>query len=332
MSKKSALGKGLSALLPDGQEGAPDADAAGDDASAGETQSQLYQFEDGTRLLGRVAEVAVERIRPNPYQPRQQFEEAALDELAASIEQLGIIQPITVRALDEGEFAIISGERRLRAARRAGVDHLPAFVREADSAEMLEMALVENVQREELNPIEIALGYQRLVEECDLTQGEVAERVGKSRATVSNFLRLLRLPPRIQAALRDKEVSMGHARALVALDDTEAQTTLLQETIAEDLSVRAVEERVRAWHAAADEETADEEAVDTPTDEAATPSPDAPDRDDLQLEALRARLRSRLSTQVQIRHTDDGEGTIEIAYYSEEDLERVLEAILDGKS
>ena len=234
--------------------------------------------------------------------------------------------------LDEGEFAIISGERRLRAARRAGVDHLPAFVREADSAEMLEMALVENVQREELNPIEIALGYQRLVEECDLTQGEVAERVGKSRATVSNFLRLLRLPPRIQAALRDKEVSMGHARALVALDDTEAQTTLLQETIAEDLSVRAVEERVRAWHAAADEETADEEAVDTPTDEAATPSPDAPDRDDLQLEALRARLRSRLSTQVQIRHTDDGEGTIEIAYYSEEDLERVLEAILDGKS
>jgi ParB family chromosome partitioning protein len=332
MSKKSALGKGLSALLPDGQEGTPDADAAGDDASAGETQSQLYQFEDGTRLLGRVAEVAVERIRPNPYQPRQQFEEAALDELAASIEQLGIIQPITVRALDEGEFAIISGERRLRAARRAGVDHLPAFVREADSAEMLEMALVENVQREELNPIEIALGYQRLVEECDLTQGEVAERVGKSRATVSNFLRLLRLPPRIQAALRDKEVSMGHARALVALDDTEAQTTLLQETIAEDLSVRAVEERVRAWHAAADEETADEEAVDTPTDEAATPSPDAPDRDDLQLEALRARLRSRLSTQVQIRHTDDGEGTIEIAYYSEEDLERVLEAILDGKS
>jgi ParB family chromosome partitioning protein len=212
------------------------------------------------------------------------------------------------------------------------MDHLPAFIREADSAELLEMALVENLQREELNPIEVALGYQRLVEECDLTQGEVAERVSKSRATVSNFLRLLRLPPRIQAALRDKEVSMGHARALVALDDTEAQTALLQETIAEDLSVRAVEKRVRAWHAA-DEEAADEEAAeDTPTDpEAPTPSPDAPNRDDVHLEALRARLRSRLSTQVQIRHTDDGEGTIEIAYYSEEDLERVLEAILSGQ-
>ena len=328
MSKKSALGKGLSALLPDSEEegAAPEADAAGGDASPGEAQSQLYQFEDGTRLLGRVAEVAVERIRPNPYQPRQQFEEAALDELAASIQQLGIIQPITVRALGDGEFEIISGERRLRAARRAGMDHLPAFIREADTAEMLEMALVENLQREELNPIEIALGYQRLVEECDLTQGEVAEQVGKSRATVSNFLRLLRLPPRIQAALRDKEVSMGHARALVALDDAEAQTVLLQETIAEDLSVRAVEERVRAWHAAAEEA-----AEETSTDPEAPPSPDAPTRDDVQLEALRARLRSRLSTQVQIRHTDDGEGTIEIAYYSEEDLERVLEAILSGQ-
>jgi len=153
MGKKSALGKGLNALLPEDQDEQASGDGEGSTDEAPEEQSQLYQFEDGTRLLGRVAEVAVERIRPNPYQPRQEFEEGALDELAASIEQIGIIQPITVRALGDGEFEIISGERRLRAARRAGMEHLPAFIREADSEEMLEMALVENVQREELNPI-----------------------------------------------------------------------------------------------------------------------------------------------------------------------------------
>ncbi len=327
MGKKSALGKGLNALLPEEEE-EPSSDEgdAGGSTEADETQSQLYQFEDGTRLLGRVAEVAVERIRPNPYQPRQEFEEAALDELAASIEQVGIIQPITVRALGDGEFEIISGERRLRAARRAGMEHLPAFIREADSAEMLEMALVENVQREELNPIEIALGYQRLVEECDLTQEEVAERVSKSRATVSNFLRLLRLPPRIQAALRDKEVSMGHARALISMDDEEAQVALLESIIEDDLSVREVERRVREWRTG--EEDEEEEAQRTEaTEEDPAPEP-VPDRSDLQLEELRNKLRSRFSTQVQIQHKTDGEGTIQISYYSEEDLERLLELMM----
>lgn len=326
MGKKSALGKGLNALLPEEQgEQAPDGGSSGGEGET-EEQSQLYQFEDGTRLLGRVAEVAVDRIDPNPYQPRQEFEEEALDELAASIEQVGIIQPITVRALGDGDFEIISGERRLRAARRAGMEHLPAFIREADSAEMLEMALVENVQREELNPIEIALGYQRLVEECDLTQDEVAERVSKSRATVSNFLRLLRLPPRIQAALRDTEVSMGHARALIAMDDEEAQVALLEEAIEQDLSVREVEERVRGWHEGEDEE---EEASEESTEEGPAAEP-VPDRSDLQLEELRSRLRSRFSTQVQIHHQKDGEGKIEISYYSEEDLERLLELMIEG--
>ena len=324
MGKKSALGKGLNALLPeDRDEQAPDEEGGGDTAEA-EGQSQLYQFEDGTRLLGRVAEVAVDRIRPNPYQPRQEFKDASLDELAASIEQVGIIQPITVRALGDGEFEIISGERRLRAARRADMEHLPAFIRQADSAEMLEMALVENVQREELNPIEIALGYQRLVEECDLTQEEVAERVSKSRATVANFLRLLRLPPRIQAALRDKEVSMGHARALIAVDDEEAQVELLEETIEEDLSVREIERRVRSWH---DGEEEDEEGAPKSTEDMAAPEP-VPERSDLQLEELRKTLRSRFSTQVQIQHRKDGEGTIEIDYYSEEDLERLMELMM----
>lgn len=329
MGKNSALGKGLNALLPEEEdEQASDEDGGGADESEATEQSQLYQFEDGTRLLGRVAEVAVERIRPNPYQPRQEFNDDTLDELAASIEQVGIIQPITVRSLGDGEFEIISGERRLRAARRAGMEHLPAFIREADSEEMLEMALVENVQREELNPIEIALGYQRLVEECDLTQEEVAERVSKSRATVSNFLRLLRLPPRIQAALRDKEVSMGHARALIAMDDDEAQVALLQEAIEEDLSVREVERRVRDWH----EEDEDEAEAPDPVDaaEEGSVTEPVPDRSDLQLEQLRSKLRSQFSTQVQIQHTKDGEGTIEIAYYSEEDLERIMEMMMEG--
>ena len=189
MADKSALGKGLNALLPSEEEG----QQGGEEGEGAASEKQIHQFDDGTRLLGRVAQVAVERIRPNPYQPRQEFNDEALDELAASIEELGVIQPITVRALGDGQFEIISGERRLRAARRAGIDRLPAFIRKASSEEMLEMALVENVQREELNPIEVALGYQRLMEECGLTQEEVSEKVSKSRATVSNFLRLLRL-------------------------------------------------------------------------------------------------------------------------------------------
>ena len=258
MSKKSALGKGLSALLPSQDEQEDEREkSSGDDVS----RSQLYRFEDGNRLVGRVAEVEVENIRPNPYQPRQEFNDDALDELAASIEQLGIIQPITVRALGEGKFEIISGERRLRAARRAGLGRVPAFVRKANTEQMLEMALVENVQREELNPIEVAFGYQRLMEECGLTQEKVSERVSKSRATVANFLRLLRLPPRIQAALRDKEVAMGHARALITVDEEEAQINLLKQTIDEDLSVREVERRVREYQKEDEEDEAPSESV-----------------------------------------------------------------------
>ncbi|PEN13077.1 chromosome partitioning protein ParB [Longibacter salinarum] len=321
MSKKSALGKGLSALLPSEEERDEEREkSSGDDVS----RSQLYRFEDGNRLVGRVAEVEVENIRPNPYQPRQEFSEDALEELAASIEQLGIIQPITVRALGEGQFEIISGERRLRAARRAGLPRVPAFVRKANTEQMLEMALVENVQREELNPIEVALGYQRLMEECGLTQEQVSEKVSKSRATVANFLRLLRLPPRIQAALRDKEVAMGHARALITIDDHDAQIDLLKQTIEEDLSVRDVERRVRAYQQAQEEaEAAEQEGEDQAEEET------GPSRDDLQLEEYRNQLRSRFSTQVNIRHKSDGEGKIEISYYSAEDLERLID-MLEG--
>ena len=315
-SKKAALGRGLSALLPTGQqEGEPALDAS----SAEAPPSKLYRFEERARLAGRVADLEIDQISPNPYQPRQDFEDQALDELAASIQQLGIIQPITVRALGGGRFEVISGERRLRAARRAGLKRVPAYVREADTEEMLEMALVENVQREELNPVEVALGYQRLMEECGLTQEQVAERVGKKRTTVANFLRLLKLPPRLQAALRERSVTVGHARTLINVDDEEFQLHLLEEIQHKDLSVREVEERVRSWRKR-------QEAAEAPAVPAEAPTA-PPDRDALQIQDLTNRLRMRFSTQVQIRHKTDGSGKIELSYYSQEDLERLLELL-----
>lgn len=309
-SRKAVLGRGLNALLPsqDGQE----------DNEHGPAK-RAHRFEDRVRLLGRVAEIEVRAVRPNPYQPRESFNEQQLDELAASIRQLGIIQPITVRVVEDGQFELISGERRLRAARRAGLERIPAFVREADTEAMLEMALVENVQREELNPVEIAIGYQRLIEECDLTQEQVATKVGKNRATVANFLRLLKLPPSIQASLRDGTVSMGHARALITIDEHDAQEKLLRSIIEKDLSVRQVEEQVRKLRQG------------TPGGAAETPSaPARPDVVQLQVKEFTDRLRSHLSTQVQITHRGREGGRIEISYYSDEDLERLLEAITRG--
>jgi ParB family transcriptional regulator, chromosome partitioning protein len=304
-TKRAALGRGLSALLP----GSDEAAETGRDTGPA-------RFEDRVRLVGRVAEIEVASIRPNPYQPREHFDEQALDELAASIRQLGIIQPVTVRVLDEGRYELISGERRLRAAKRAGVSRIPAYVRDADIEEMLEMALVENVQREELNPVEVAIGYHRLIEECDLTQEQVAHKVGKNRATVTNFLRLLRLPPRVQAALRDRAVSMGHARALINVDEEELQNRLLDEIVEKDLSVRQVEERVRRLRVEAD-------AGQTPV----SPSEESSMRDRLQLDDYTRRLRSHLSTRVQIKHKGKDGGRIEIAYFSDDELDRILDAI-----
>jgi len=313
-TKKAALGRGLSALLPSAnQETSTPEEVTGVETP----KSRLYHFEERLRLLGRVAEIDIDRIRPNPYQPRKDFDEEALDELARSIAQLGIIQPITVRALGNNEFEVISGERRLRAARRAGLKRVPAYVREADTEEMLEMALVENVQREELNPIEVALGYQRLIEECGLTQEQVAEKVGKNRATVANFLRLLKLPPRIQASLRDGTITAGHARALIGLPEP-VQLRLLQEIETKQLSVREVEERVRAWHRRQERKTAGEAAIASAE----------PDPETLQIRNYEDQLRRRLGTQVRIRHRSGRGGRIEIAYFSDEELERLLSLLL----
>jgi len=309
----------LSALLPTGQQ---ESDASADASGSETPPGKLYRFEDRVRLLGRVADLEIDQISPNPYQPRQDFKDEALDELAASIRQLGIIQPITVRALGAGRFEVISGERRLRAARRAGLRRVPAYVREADTEEMLEMALVENVQREELNPVEVALGYQRLMDECGLTQEQVAERVGKNRTTVANFLRLLKLPPQIQAALRDRSVSVGHARSLITVEDEAYQATLLDEIRHNDLSVREIEDLVRTWRTRT-------QTQQTRTPQAPSSEPAAlPDRDALQLKAFTKQLRFHFNTQIQIKHKADGSGKIELSYYSGEDLERLMELLL----
>ncbi|MBO6575255.1 MAG: ParB/RepB/Spo0J family partition protein [Rhodothermales bacterium] len=302
---KAALGRGLGALLPDREEQAAETAAA-------VSHTPLYDFRDRQRA-GAISDVAIGRIKANPYQPRTEFDQAALEELAASIEQLGIIQPVTVRATDSGDFELISGERRLRAARMAGLEHIPAFVREADTEAMLEMAIVENVQREQLNPIEVALGYLRLVEECTLTQEEVATKVGKGRATVTNLLRLLKLPPAVQAMLRDGRLSTGHARALIPLEDPDVQATLAARIVDQELSVRATEKMVKQWLNAGDDEP--EPAVAEP-----------PSRDDLELRRLTDRLRGGLGTKVAIRPSVSGEGgKIEVEYYSADDLERLIE-------
>jgi len=324
-SKKAALGKGLSALLPSVSEGSDSGESTGD--GGGSTPSgRLYNFEERVRLLGRVADVDVESVRPNPYQPRQDFEEGALEELASSIRQLGIIQPITVRALGEGRFELIAGERRLRAAKRAGLRRVPAYVREADTEEMLEMAIVENVQRENLNPVEVALGYQRLLDECEMTQDDVAKKIGKSRSAVANMLRLLKLPPRVLASLRDGSLSGGHARMLVSIDDEEAQLDLHREILDKGLSVRQVEELVRQYRHRRDHQSETGDARQAASEAAKAVS--NPDRTSLQVDAFTRNLRDRLATQVAIRHKENGAGKIEIAYYSAEDLERVLEILL----
>lgn len=319
MAKKAALGRGLNALLPQEQ-----SDISRDVPQSEVPPGKLYRFEDRVRLLGRVADIEIDHIRPNPYQPRKDFDDTALDELASSIHQLGIIQPITVRALGSGQFEVISGERRLRAARRAGLKRIPAYVREADTEAMLEMALVENVQREELNPIEVALGYQRLLEECGLTQEQVAEKIGKSRAAVSNTLRLLKLPPRVQAALREGAVSVGHARALITIDDEADQAAILDEIRDEGMTVRQVEERVRSWRDA-------QQATPAPTParpKVTLPPAATPDRASLQIQEFVNQLRTHFSTRVEIKHKADGSGRVEIAYYTDDDLERLMELLL----
>ena len=196
-------------------------------------------------IVSAVQELNLEDIRPNPFQPRTEFDQEALEELAKSIEALGIVQPITVRVVEEGKYEIVAGERRYRASKLAGKTTIPAYIRKTEDEQLLALALIENIQREDLNAMEVAISYQRLIDECNLTQDALSEQVGKKRATIANYLRLLKLPVEIQLAVRDKKISMGHARAILGVEDLEMQLMIFEQIIKYDFSVRKVEEVVR---------------------------------------------------------------------------------------
>jgi ParB family transcriptional regulator, chromosome partitioning protein len=266
----------------------------------------------GLEALNTMSEIDVEAIEVNPFQPRTYFDPAALQELAESIRVQGIIQPITVRQLDHNHYQLISGERRLQASKIAGLKTIPAYVRTANDQQMLEMALIENIQRENLNAIEIALSYQRLISECDLKQDELGERVGKNRTTVNNYIRLLKLPPEIQVALRDNKISMGHARAIINIENVETKLAIFNKIVEEDMSVRRVEEIVR------------ELSSKTP---AGRDKKSAAHALNYEFNQIQSRLSTHFGTKVNIKTSENNKGEIKIPFTSEEDLNRILELL-----
>ncbi|MBU6121038.1 ParB/RepB/Spo0J family partition protein [Hymenobacter siberiensis] len=302
VKRKSGLGRGLNALIEGSYEKKGDRPNSGD---------RLV-----SHPVNSVGFISVEHIEANPYQPRTHFDKEALQELADSIKIQGIIQPVTLRQLGTNSYQLISGERRLQASKLAGLDTIPAYIRKADDQQMLEMALIENIQRENLNAIEIALSYQRLLSECNLRQEELGDRVGKNRTTVTNYLRLLKLPPDVQIGLRDAEISMGHARALIGLDDAKLQVELFRKTVAEELSVRRVEELVRNGYGRNGTEAKPK------TDGDATPAPPAVPV--AEIRRAERHLTDRFGSRVQVRPTPKGNGEIKIAFDSVEDMQRIL--------
>ncbi len=291
--KKTGLGRGLRALLDDSD--MPD---------------EKQQISHESSSLGTISSVKISQVQVNPFQPRTDFDAEALQELAESIRLQGLIQPITVRQAGQNSYQLISGERRLRASILAGLTEIPAYVRTANDQQMLEMALIENIQRENLNAIEVALSFQRMIDECHLKQEELGDRVSKSRSTVTNYLRLLKLPPAIQAAIRDKEISMGHARALISVEDPVKQLYIFQEIIKHGLSVRKVEELVR-------------QIQKTGSGKGAVRA----DSMSFQYMKIQDDLASKFSTNVKLKLRDKGTGSIEIAFMSDDDLNRILEML-----
>ncbi len=294
--KRSALGRGLGALLSDS-----DAPAAKPVISG-----------KGAAQEGGIGELNISEIDVNPFQPRTDFDQEALQELSESIKVQGIIQPITVRKLSAKKYQLISGERRLQASKLAELKTIPAYIRTADDQQMLEMALIENIQRENLNAIEVALSYQRLISECDLKQEQLGERVGKNRTTVNNYLRLLKLPPDIQIALRDGSISMGHARAIITVDSVDLQLDIFKQTIKNGLSVRQVEGLVRSIGK---------------EKEATTKQPKS-DELNYEYKQLINKLSSHFGSKIAIKANDQNKGEIKIPFNSSDDLNRILE-ILD---
>lgn len=286
-NKRNALGRGLSALLED----------KNTDITSGIN----------TTMLGAVNEIPVTQIETNPFQPRDFYDENSLKELSASIKIHGIIQPITVRKLGYDQFQLISGERRLRAAKMALLEKIPAYIRIANDQQMLEMALVENIHRENLNAIEISISYRRLIEECNITQEQLSERMGKDRTTISNYIRLLKLPPEIQLGIKEKKISMGHARALINIEDAELQLAIYHETITKELSVRSVEQLAASYN------NKEKKFI-----KASKPI-------SADIKSIQDKLSSYFETKVHVNPKNNGKGNIIIEYYSDNDFNRILE-------
>lgn len=305
MTKKKALGRGLSALLSD----TPTDEKLEVDSLPSGTVAATHP---ATEIAHGITEISLEEIEVNPFQPRAHFDQSAIEELAESIRVHGIIQPITVRRLADHQYQLISGERRFQASKLAGLTMIPAYLRSANDQQMLEMALIENIQRENLNAIEIALSYQRLMSECNLRQEELGERVGKNRSTVTNYLRLLKLPPDIQIAVRDNKLSMGHARAIINVENPDEQLYIFKKAIGEELSVRKVEELVRELASRSQAEGNKQES----------PSPPA----SREIAQLQSKLSSYFGTRVVVK-SDGKRGDIRIPFLSVEDLNRILDIL-----
>jgi ParB family chromosome partitioning protein len=303
MAKRNALGKGLSALLEN-------------------AETDITSFE--PRVLNSVANIPISQISANPFQPRSEFEQEALEELAESIRVHGVIQPITVRKAGFEKYEIISGERRTRASILAGMNDIPAYIRLANDQEMLEMALIENIQREELNSIDVSLSYKRLMEECGLKMEELGDRVGKKRSTVNNYLRLLKLPDDIQLGLKEGKISMGHARALVGVEDAITQLTIFDRIIAEGLSVRSAETLARG-----EKEIVLDDNVNVPSEKSSNNSLKKQTTDlDLDiLSEIRNEISEKLGTKVDIKAKAGERGTLLIHFEGEEELKNILERL-----
>ena len=288
--KKRALGRGLDAILQ-----SPETDITAVDIS-------------GNYVAGAIAEIDINKIEVNPFQPRVDFDELKLKELADSIITQGVIQPVTVRKLGFEKYQLIAGERRLRASEMAGIERIPAFIRVANDEQMLEMALIENIHRQDLNAVEVAISYARLIDECKLTQEKLSNRLGKSRSSITNFLRLLKLPPELQIALRDDVISMGHARALITVKDEETQIKILKKVITQGLNVRQVEEIVREMNASGGKKTKTSSKSSLPEKYKQTP----------------AELSLKFSSKVSLKRSNAGKGSLVISFNNDKDLDRIL--------
>ena len=296
-TRKQALGRGLSALLKDP-----------------ENDIQSVSDKNADKLVGSIVDLDLDSIEVNPFQPRSNFDDTSLEELASSIRELGLIQPITVRKLGYDRYQLVSGERRYRASKRIGLERIPAYIRIANDQESLEMALVENIQRQDLDPVEIALSYQRLIEEIGLTQEKLSERVGKKRSTITNYLRLLRLDPIIQTGMQDGFISMGHGRSLVNVDARQDQIAIYEKIVGQNLSVRDTEALVRDYHSGGGL------SKGTPAKRRGGKLPEY-------AEAGRKDLREYLDSEVRVTSTPDGSGKISISFKDKADFKRLQKRI-----